>query len=211
MGGPDASPFEVSGPPVGSESRALQSSEGTVVKAFISAKMSEIDGVDMEEPVEALLFVSGGQDFAGAGSKKGMKVSGAQVSFSLMQGGKELDVKGLKANPIQLTVPVTDASDAKSKCTGQPDARNQMTALYNGEPACAETLECRYWDEENTIWSTEGCETKVYNGTDGGSFTGCECSHLSEFVSITVPTDAYGDVQFGSIDVKSGNLTHVRA
>ena len=97
------------------------------------------------------------------------------------------------------------------QCTGQPDARNQMTALYNGEPACAETLECRYWDEENTIWSTEGCETKVYNGTDGGSFTGCECSHLSEFVSITVPTDAYGDVQFGSIDVKSGNLTHVRA
>ena len=25
-----------------------------------------------------------------------------------------------------------------------------------------------------------------------------------------MPTDAYGDVQFGSIDVASGNLTHVR-
>eukprot|EP00964_Phaeocystis_antarctica_P134266 scaffold98525_cov36-Phaeocystis_antarctica.AAC.1 len=135
-----------------------------------------------------------------------------------MQDGKELEVKGLNKNPIQLTVPVADASDTKSKCTGQPDARNQMTALFNYEPACAETLECRYWDEENTIWSTEGCETKLYNGTDGGSFTGCECSHpnpcltltltlaltltltltltlsgecshLSEFVSITVPTD----------------------
>ena len=101
----------------------------------------------------------------------------AQVSFSLMQDGKELEVKGLNNNPIQLTVPVADASDTKSKCTGQPDARNQMTALFGGEPACAETLECRYWDEENTIWSTEGCETRLYNGTDGGSFTGCECSH----------------------------------
>ena len=85
-----------------------------------------------------------------------------------------------------------------------------MKALASHEPACAETLECRYWDEANTIWSTDGCVTKVYNGTDGGAFTGCECSHLSEFVSITVPTDAYGDVQFGSIDVASGNLTHVR-
>ena len=52
--------------------------------------------------------MSGGQDFAGAGSKKGMQVSGAQVSFSLMQDGKELEVKGLTANPIQLTVPVAD-------------------------------------------------------------------------------------------------------
>ena len=87
---------------------------------------------------------------------------------------------------------------------------NQMTSLFGGEPACAETLECRYWDEDNLAWSTDGCETKLYNGTGGGSFTGCECSHLSEFVSITVPTEAYGDVQFGSIDVASGNLTHVR-
>ena len=106
-----------------------------------------------------------------------------------MQDGKELEVKGLTANPIHLTVPVADPSDTRSKCTGQPDPRNQMKALANHEPACAETLECRYWDEENTIWSTDGCVTKVYNGTDGGAFTGCECSHLSEFVSITVPTD----------------------
>jgi len=84
-----------------------------------------------------------------------------------------------------------------------------MTSLFNGEPACKETLECRYWDEENLVWSTEGCETKVYNGTDGGSFTGCECNHLSEFVSVTVPTNAFGNVKFGSLDVNDGNLTHV--
>ena len=43
-----------------------------------------------------------------------------------MQGGKALEVRGLTANPIQLTVPVADPSDARSKCTGQPDPRNQV-------------------------------------------------------------------------------------
>ena len=38
---------------------------------------------------------------------------------------------------------------------------------------------------------------------------GCECSHLSEFVSVTVPTQAFGNVHFGSIDASDGNLTHV--
>ena len=147
---------------VGSQGRALQRSQAAV-KAFITAGVDEIEGVDQDKPVEALLFVSGGQDFAGAGSKKGMQVSGAQVSFSLMQDGKELEVKGLTANPIQLTVPVADPnpnpnpnpnpipnpspspyspspnpnpnptqvpvadpSDTLSKCTGQPDPRNQV-------------------------------------------------------------------------------------
>jgi hypothetical protein len=43
-----------------------------------------------------------------------------------MQDGNELEVRGLTANPIQLTVPVADPSDARSKCTGQPDPRNQV-------------------------------------------------------------------------------------
>ena len=54
------------------------------------------------------------------------------------------------------------------------------------------------------MWSTEGCTTKVYNGTDGGAYTGCECSHLSEFVSVTVPTESFGSVDFGSVDVTDG-------
>ena len=121
---------------------------------------------------------------------------------------EQVVVENLK-DPMQLTVPLADRADAKTKCTGQPDARSQLKGLLNNEPACKETLECRYWDEENLQWSTEGCVTKVYNGTDGSAFTGCECSHLSEFVSVTVPTDAFGDVDFGSIDVADGNLTHV--
>ena len=121
---------------------------------------------------------------------------------------EQVVVENLK-DPMQLTVPLADRADAKTKCTGQPDARSQLKGLLNNEPACKETLECRYWDEENLQWTTEGCVTKVYNGTDGSAFTGCECSHLSEFVSVTVPTDAFGDVDFGSIDVADGNLTHV--
>ena len=121
MGGPGAAPFEVSvsrGASAGS--RALQSSGGVGVKAFITASVSEIAGLDMERPVEALLFVSSGQDFAGAGSKKGMQVSGSQVSFSLVQDGQELLVRGLKDNPIQITAPVADPADIMTKCTGQP-------------------------------------------------------------------------------------------
>ena len=121
---------------------------------------------------------------------------------------EQVDVENLK-DPVQLTVPLADRADAKTKCTGQPDARSQLKGLLNNEPACKETLECRYWDEDNLQWSTEGCVTMLYNGTDGSAFTGCECSHLSEFVSVTVPTDAFGDVEFGSIDVADGSLTHV--
>ena len=54
------------------------------------------------------------------------------------------------------------------------------------------------------MWSTEGCTTKVYNGTGDGAYTGCECSHLSEFVSVTVPTESFGSVDFGSVDVTDG-------
>ena len=59
-------------------------------------------------------------------------------------------MQGLK-EPIQLTAPVAEEGDLLSKCTGQPDPRNQMTALYSGAPACEETLECRYWDETSLV------------------------------------------------------------
>ena len=78
LGGPGAPPFEVHST-VATESRALQTSDGVAVKAFVTAPVSEIAGVDIDKPVEALLFVSSSQDFAGAGSKSNMKVSGAQV------------------------------------------------------------------------------------------------------------------------------------
>ena len=54
MGGPDASPFEVS-LSASTERRALQTSEGSAVKVFVTAPMSEVGGVDIEKPVEALL------------------------------------------------------------------------------------------------------------------------------------------------------------
>ena len=123
------------------------------------------------------------------------------------------------------------------------------------------SLECRYWDEEQLAWSTEGCATVLYNGTDGagggaaasGGFVGCECTHLSDFVAVKVranpnpgpgpgpdpsfvagkvrractaeplasakhdmalapaqvPTTAYGDLRFGTIDAASLVTTNV--
>ena len=45
-----------------------------------------------------------------------------------------------------------------------PDVRNQMTALYGGEPACSETLECRYWDEEILTWCATPCPPRAHGG-----------------------------------------------
>ena len=122
--------------------------------------------------------------------------------FSLVQQGKKLRVRDLP-DPVQLTAPVGRKDDLTHKCVSQPDARSQLKALIGGQTACKETLQCRFWDTVALRWSTEGCATRIYNGTDGDGMsaaTGCECSHLSEFVSVTVPTDAFGAVMFGSID-----------
>ena len=76
---------------------------------------------------------------------------------------------------------------------------------------CASTLECRFWDEELAEWSSEGCVTRVYKGKDGDSFVGCETSHLSDFVAVKVPTEAYGDIRFGVIDASTLRATNVQA
>jgi hypothetical protein len=199
MGSADAggAPFEVPA--------RLGSSQN--IQAWITSNLTQLASLDPGQPVEAIMVASR-QDFAGAGSTADVKVSGIGISFSLMQQGVAVPVNGL-TDPVQLTAPVKDKSDLLTKCTSQPDARSQIQKLGAGGTACRETLECRYWDEEVLAWSTEGCLTKVYNGTSGGSYTGCECSHLSEFVSVTVPTEAFGVVDFGSIDVADGYLTHV--
>ena len=192
-------PFEV----------AASQNTSQTIQAWVTSNLSQLTGLNPNDPVEAIMFTSG-QDFAGAGSTSNLKISGIAVSFSLMQQGVVVPVNGL-ADPVQLTAPVKNERDLLTKCTSQPDARSQIQKLSAGGTACRETLECRYWDEEALAWSTYGCVTKVYNGTsaNGGSYTGCSCSHLSEFVSVTVPTDAFGVVDFGSIDVADGYLTHV--
>ena len=119
--------------------------------------------------------------------------AGASVSFLLLQGGVELEVSGLP-QPLQLTLPVLDSAELHRSCVGQPDAATLLARMVGGSPACSSSLECRYWDEAEKVWSTEGCRTVVYNeegGVEegvgvagGGGQPSCECTHLSDFVAV---------------------------
>ena len=106
----------------------------------------------------------------------------------------------------------TSPDELKRNCVGQPDEVTLMHRLvFDNKFPCATTLECRFWDENLAEWSNEGCATRVYNGSDGDSFVGCETSHLTDFVAVQVPTEAYGDIHFGVIDAATLRATDVQA
>ena len=63
---------------------------------------------------------------------------------------------------------------------------------------------CEYFDNVAQQYSTEGCETVQL--VDGG--LACQCYHLSEFVSLKVPTDFEDSIQFANLDVPSEICLH---
>ena len=86
---------------------------------------------------------------------------------------------------------------------------NQL--VFENKFPCANSLECRFWDEGREEWSSEGCTTRVFKGNGGDSFIGCETSHLTDFVAVKVPTEARGDIHFGFIDAFTLRATNVQA
>ena len=59
------------------------------IKAYVTATPEQIKALDASQPVEAVFIVTQKADFSGAGSKNDLKMSGAQISFSLVQNGKQ--------------------------------------------------------------------------------------------------------------------------
>ena len=108
----------------------------------------------------------------------------------------ELIVENL-TNPVNISVPVANARDLVTSCTGQPDVL-EVFDRQSKMPGCDKTLECRFWDEAAEQWSTEGCETTLYNAS-GSVAIGCSCSHLSDFVAVEVPTDISGTLRYGML------------
>ena len=50
---------------------------------------------------------------------------------------------------------------------------------------CNEALECRFWEEAQGAWVSDGsCRTVPLTGSDGG--VRCECDHLTDFVVVKV-------------------------
>jgi len=94
------------------------------------------------------------------------------VSFSLTQQTRVLKVRNASSN-INVSLPFVPSPSA---CLGQPiDAKSAA--------ACTTTVECRWWDELDQRWSTEGCTTVLAART-----VACVCDHLTEFVAFEFPT-----------------------
>ena len=90
------------------------------------------------------------------------RVASPMVSFSIVQSGSELRIRGA-ASPINISVPVDVSASASSD---------------GGE---ATRLGCRWWDSSGDgSWSSAGCETIVRGGAGGG--VTCSCTHLSDFI-----------------------------
>ena len=169
---------------------------GTGIPAAVAVPsdlMGSIPGFNASVPVAAVLHTSpvnlhgglGGSGttarrrrLSGANGGHGL-ASGPTISFKITQGGSELVVNGA-ATPISISLAYQSPAAAAGRppCVGAPDP------LSEAARACATTVECRYWDEIESIWSTDGCTTTL--GADGS--VGCSCDHLTEFIAFEFPT-----------------------
>ena len=119
----------------------------------------------------------GGGDLDGNVSN-GM-AAGPTVSFKLIQQGIQLVVKDL-AMPINISLAYQSPTTVTGRlpCVGAPDPSSDAAR------ACATSVECHFWNETNSSWSTDGCTTTM--GADGS--VGCSCTHLTEFIAFEFPT-----------------------
>ena len=111
------------------------------------------------------------------------------------------------SQPIQLVLPLAVGETANGSCIGQLDAAEAQAerqakleqilgaertqSEYDAAQAtlsdayCNEALECRFWEEAQGAWVSDGsCRTVPLTGSDGG--VRCECDHLTDFVVVKV-------------------------
>jgi len=101
------------------------------------------------------------------------------VTFSMLQEGRPLAIRDL-STPINISIPFrpsVPADASRSPCIGAPvDA--EVAA------SCDMTVQCRFWNETEHAWSTDGCVTLL--AVDGT--IACSCDHLTEFIAFEFPT-----------------------
>ena len=154
--------------------------------------------------IDGVLWISSGDVHGVDEAAVPISLSGPTVSFSLFSGSEEVPVEDAPS-PILLRLPVSSASELADSCVGQPDARALFERASRRSPPCAETLECRYYDEAAATWSSHGCGTVELSD---GSGVGCECSHLSDFIAVKVPTEFDGEIEFAALDLASDVTLH---
>lgn len=163
--------------------------EAPIAISLPNALLSGVSGFNASLPVVALLYTTeaqlhapvidgygaaadrGGNDADVSSSARQPRPASPMVSFSLLQDGSALRVRGA-ADAINVSVPLSIATAGGGACVA--DASGALLAR-----GCDATLECRWWDKRdgNGSWVTSGCTT--IRG-DGG--VTCSCDHLTDFI-----------------------------
>eukprot|EP00966_Prymnesium_polylepis_P083838 1941461-Prymnesium_polylepis.1 len=125
------------------------------------------------------------------------------VSFELRADGSEVPVSGLR-EAILLSLPLSPAENPKASCIGQPTATSLLERLHMGGSVCNEAIECRYFDQELGLWTTDGCHTVELQAGE----LGCECSHLSEFIAVKIPSQFEDTIEFATLDVPTSTTLY---
>ena len=125
------------------------------------------------------------------------------LSFSLQAEGTELLVSDLKTR-ISIKLELFEAINPATTCVGPPSGKGLFEGAQKGNSPCDAMEQCQYFDTVAGAYSAEGCETIEL--ADGSS--ACQCDHLSEFVSLKVPTSFDDKIQFASLDVPTELCLH---
>ena len=141
--------------------------------------------IGSEGEIGAVMWTSAG-DVHGADAVVNMSLVGPPTSFTLYTAQtEELEVKD-SPEPVMLSLSLS------------PESKKHAVRD-------AETLECRYFEEELGEWSTEGCVTVELDGKDN---LGCHCGHLSDFIAVKIPTKFEGAITFANLDTVSEITLH---
>jgi hypothetical protein len=176
--------------------------EATVVVHMPTGLLDTVPGIDLSEPVSVVLFLTAVNLHAPPTTTRGLRrlsedgrsVSSGQaspvVTFKLLRpNGDKIEIKNA-STPIEISLPyrVSSVNNSRPPCIGEPtleptiEVRGGLVDVASSW-SCDTIVQCRFWNEAEGFWSTDGCRTIV--DAEGG--VGCSCNHLTEFIAFEFP------------------------
>ena len=176
--------------------------EATVVVHMPTGLLDTVPGIDLSEPVSVVLFLTAVNLHAPPTATRGLRrlsedgssVSSGQaspvVTFKLLRpNGDKIEIKNA-STPIEISLPyrVNSVNNSRPPCIGEPtleptiEIRGGLVDVASSW-SCDTIVQCRFWNEAEGFWSTDGCRTIV--DPEGG--VGCSCNHLTEFIAFEFP------------------------
>jgi hypothetical protein len=176
--------------------------EATVVVHMPTGLLDTVPGIDLSEPVSVVLFLTAVNLHAPPTATRGLRrlsedgssVSSGQaspvVTFKLLRpNGDKIEIKNA-STPIEISLPyrVNSVNNSRPPCIGEPtleptiEVRGGLVDVASSW-SCDTIVQCRFWNEAEGFWSTDGCRTIV----DAEGRVGCSCNHLTEFIAFEFP------------------------